>query len=75
MFPASKSNTTDPDDAITSLNHNVEALFSQATTSGTLPANDKRGYYRLVGAQWMDKPQLLRHRHSRSRTTQTSPYA
>ncbi len=25
MFPASKSNTTDPDDAVTSLNHNVES--------------------------------------------------
>jgi len=52
MFPASKSNTVDPDDAITSLNHNVEALFAQTT----LPANDKRGHYRLLGAQWMDKP-------------------
>ena len=56
MFPASKSNTTDPDDAITSLNHNVEALFNQAKASGTLHSNDKRGNYRLVGAQWMDKP-------------------
>ncbi len=56
MFPASKSNTTHPDDAITSLNHNVEALFNQAKANGTLHSNDKRGHYRLVGAQWMDKP-------------------
>ncbi len=56
MFPASKSNTTDPDAAITSLNHNVEALFNQAKANGTLHSNDKRGHYRLVGAQWMDKP-------------------
>jgi hypothetical protein len=56
MFPASKSNTIDPDAAITSLNHNVEALFNKAKAEGTLHANDKRGNYRLVGAQWMDKP-------------------
>ena len=56
MFPASKSNTIDPDAAITSLNHNVEALFNQAKADGTLHSNDKRGNYRLVGAQWMDKP-------------------
>jgi hypothetical protein len=52
MFPGSKSNETTPDGAITSLNHNVEALFSMST----LPSNDKRGQYRLLGAQWMDKP-------------------
>jgi hypothetical protein len=49
MFPASKSNTTDPDAAITSLNHNVEVLFKDHP-------DDVRGNYRLVGAQWMDKP-------------------
>jgi hypothetical protein len=54
MFPASKSNTTDPDDAITTLNHNVEQVFLQKAAQ--LDANDKRGHYRLVGAQWMDKP-------------------
>jgi hypothetical protein len=59
MFPASKSNTTTPDAAITSLNRNVEALFSQATSQGILDAADKRGHYRLVGAQWMDKPQYF----------------
>ena len=57
MYPAAKSNTTHPDDAITSLNHNVEALFKGATT---LSAADKRGHYRLVGAQWMDKPRFFK---------------
>jgi len=57
MFPASKSNTTHPDDAVTSLNHNVEMLFSQM--AGALPAGDNRGHYRLVGAQWMDKPSFF----------------
>jgi hypothetical protein len=52
IFPASKSNTTEPDAAISSLNHNVEALFR----STTLKPNDMRGHYRLAGAQWMDKP-------------------
>jgi hypothetical protein len=56
MFPASKSNTIDPDAAISSLNHNVEALFAKAVAQGSLKPNDKRGHYRLVGAQWMDKP-------------------
>jgi len=56
MFPASKSNTVDPDDAISSLNHNVEQLFLRAQQAGHLDANDKRMHYRLVGAQWMDKP-------------------
>jgi hypothetical protein len=60
MFPASKSNSVDPDNAISSINHNVEALFAQAQSSGKLAANDKRGHYRLVGAQWMDKPAFFR---------------
>jgi hypothetical protein len=60
MFPAAKSNTTHPDDAITSLNHNVEALFAQRAASGALAPTDKRGHYRLVGAQWMDKPRFFK---------------
>jgi hypothetical protein len=60
MFPASKSNTVDPDDAISSLNHNVEALFAQAADKKMLSPMDKRGHYRLVGAQWMDKPAFFR---------------
>jgi hypothetical protein len=61
MFPASKSNTIDPDEAITSLNNNVEHLFEMAQENGSLAAADKRGNYRLVGAQWMDKPQYFRN--------------
>jgi hypothetical protein len=60
MFPASKSNTIKPDDAISSLNHNVEALFTQAAAKKMLSPLDKRGHYRLVGAQWMDKPAFFR---------------
>jgi hypothetical protein len=56
MFPASKSNTTHADDAIFSLNFNVQQLFSDASKDGRLKPNDKRGHYRLVGAVWMDKP-------------------
>jgi hypothetical protein len=53
MFPASKSNTTDPDAAINSLNFNVQTLFARRAPS------DLRGYYRLVGAVWMDKPEYF----------------
>jgi hypothetical protein len=56
MFPASKSHTVEPDAALTSLNHNVEQLFAQAALQGRVSAADKRGYYRQVGSQWMDKP-------------------
>ena len=57
MFPASKSNTTHPDDAITSVNFNVETLFAQK--SADLRPSDKRSHYRLVGAVWMDKPRFF----------------
>jgi hypothetical protein len=70
MFPASKSNETAPDDAITSLNHNVEALFAQAN----LPDTDKRSHYRLVGAQWMDKPSFF-HLDFPIQNDATNPYA
>jgi hypothetical protein len=59
MFPAAKSNTIHPDDAVTSLNHNVEALFNQKIGNHELAANDMRGNYRLIGAQWMDKPRFF----------------
>jgi hypothetical protein len=58
LFPGSKSDTTDQDDDITSLNHNVEALFS--AKAGALDPTDQRGNYRLVGAQWMDKPMFFK---------------
>jgi hypothetical protein len=57
MFPASKSNTTHPDDAITSLNNNVKELFARA--AGRVSPADKRAHYRLVGAVWMDKPEYF----------------
>ena len=70
MFPGSKSNTTHPDDAISSLNSNVEALFAQAA----LNANDQRGHYRLVGAVWMDKPGFFGVDAS-LQNDETSPFA
>jgi hypothetical protein len=59
MFPASKSNTTHPDDAITSLNFNVQTLFEERERNGLLKERDKRGHYRLVGGQWLDKPRYF----------------
>jgi hypothetical protein len=56
MFPASKSNTVDPDDAISTLNAAFEKLWSEYQTAGVLDEHDRRGHYRLLGAQWMDKP-------------------
>jgi hypothetical protein len=57
MFAASKSNTADPDDAISSLNGSVQKLFASAHDQ--LSDADKRGYYRLVGALWLDKPEYF----------------
>ena len=38
----------------------MEALFAQAIAASSIdPAADKRGHYRLVGAQWMDKPEYF----------------
>jgi len=74
MFPASKSNTTDPDDAVTSLNHNVEEVFIKATNMGQMPSYDKRGFYRLVGAQWMDQPRFF-HLDFPIQNDETNPYA
>jgi len=57
MFPASKSNTVDPDDAISTLNAAFERLWNEySAQEGLLHENDRRGFYRLLGAQWMDKP-------------------
>lgn len=67
MFPASKSNTIEPDEAITSLNHNVESLFMGQP-------GDKRGNYRLLGAQWMDKPDFFTNNFA-IQNDLTSPYA
>jgi hypothetical protein len=72
MFPASKSNTIVPDEAITSLNNNVEHLF--ALKAAALSPSDKRGNYRLVGAQWMDKPDYFTANFA-IQNDLTSPYA
>jgi len=52
MFPGSKSNTTDLDDDVTSINEIMRARFARAN----LPATDRRGHYLLVGAIWQDRP-------------------
>jgi hypothetical protein len=57
LYPASKSNDAEPDGAITSLNSNVQHIFAAAKAS--LDPADRRGHYRLVGAQWMDKPEFF----------------
>jgi hypothetical protein len=54
MFPASKSHSTDPDAALSSLNFNVGQLF--AAKQRALSSVDKRGFYRQIGSVWMDKP-------------------
>jgi len=74
MFAASKSNTTEADEAITSLNNNVEHLFQMASDMQVLPANDKRRFYRLLGGQWMDKPKFY-HNNFPIQNDATSPYA
>ena len=71
-FPAAKSNTAKSDDAVSSLNFNMEALFAQAAAQ--LDPADQRGHYRLVGAVWMDKPQFFAADAS-LQNDQTSPFA
>jgi hypothetical protein len=72
MFPASKSNTTEADGAISSLNEDVQQLFRDKANE--LVPNDKRGYYRLVGALWMDKPEYFATNATLENDT-TSPFA
>jgi hypothetical protein len=74
MYPASKSHSIDPDVALTSLNHNVEQLFNKAMQQGRLQPNDKRGFYRQVGSQWMDKPAYFTL-NSSIQNDNTSPFA
>ncbi len=59
MFPGSKSNKIDPDDDVTSLNSNWAALFAAGQAAGRIPKGDKRAFYRIVGAQWLDKPEVF----------------
>jgi hypothetical protein len=72
MFAASKSNTTEPDEAISSLNESVQTLFERM--GDELSADDKRGYYRLVGALWMDKPEYF-ETDATLVNDETSPFA
>jgi hypothetical protein len=58
VYPASKSHTADEDEAITKLNLSVSTIFADAQRLGQLPANDRRGHYRFVGATWHDVPAL-----------------
>ncbi len=60
MFPGSKSNVLQPDSAVFSLNSNLNDLFDRALAAKSIDPNvDKRQYYRLVAAVWMDKPALF----------------
>ncbi len=51
VFPGSKSDDSEEDDAVTSLNADVQALFQ------SLGASDVRSNYQLVGAVWLNTPQ------------------
>ena len=51
VFPGSKSDDPEEDDAVTSLNANVQAIFQ------SLGAPDVRSNYQLVGGVWLNTPQ------------------
>jgi hypothetical protein len=53
MFPGSKSQQLGPDTAIISLNSNLTGIANELIDAGT---PDKRLYYHVVAAVWMDKP-------------------
>jgi hypothetical protein len=57
MFPGSKSNDIVPDDDVVSLNINVRAVFEDKAAQ--FDARDKRRFYELVGATWLDKPEVF----------------
>src|SRR5262249_54590037 len=52
VYPASKFTTTEFDGDVGAINDNLTGKFR----AGNLPANDRRGNYRLVGATWQDRP-------------------
>jgi hypothetical protein len=61
-FPGSKSNSDNPDDDVVSLNTNMDLVWQQVQTyagGSLLDPNDRRMFYRLVGAQWLDKPAVF----------------
>jgi hypothetical protein len=51
VFPGSKSDDSDEDDAVTSLNADIQRLFE------TLAPTDVRSNYQLVGAVWLNTPE------------------
>jgi hypothetical protein len=53
MYPGSKSQQIGPDTAIISLNSNLTGIANELIEAGT---PDKRLYYHVVAAVWMDKP-------------------
>lgn len=56
-YPASKPNTADEDGEIVIINNNATALFAEAAKRApTGAAPDRRQFYRLVGATWLDQP-------------------
>jgi hypothetical protein len=56
MYPGSKSQQIGPDTAIISLNSNLTGIANELIEAGT---PDKRLYYHVVAAIWMDKPSFF----------------
>ena len=54
VFPAAKTATTEIDGDITLLNTSMQDRFN--TVQPPPAANDRRPWYRLVGAVWLDRP-------------------
>ena len=60
LFPGSKTDghkedDSSEDDETISINNNMRMLFAAAK----IPASDKRQFYQLVGAVWLDKPKYF----------------
>jgi hypothetical protein len=53
LFPASKATDTNLDDEVVSINSKMHQLFA---TEKFGSQTDKRRFYQLVGAVWLDKP-------------------
>ena len=51
-YPSAKADTIEFDEDLTEVN----AFILEQFLDGVLPAADKRKYYRLVGATWLDEP-------------------
>jgi hypothetical protein len=55
-YPASKRAEEKEDDEIVEINENATKMFVAAHKLGLLAMADKREFYRLVGAVWVDQP-------------------